>query len=128
MFGHYNGKIPVLILTGMASGLICGLLGAGGGIVTVFLLRALWGDRAESGGKDIFSATVAVMLPVCAFSAFLYSRTGALPLSYALPYVLPAVLGGLCGAWLLDKIDLSRVRLIFSLLVLYCGITLVARG
>lgn len=113
-----------LILGGLAAGFANGLLGAGGGIIIVWTLtKALEGTVKDS--KDIFANALAVMLPVSAMSAISYAARGSLPTDGILRFILPAVLGGVTGAFLLDRISAGAVKTLFSFLVILSGIIMV---
>lgn len=113
-----------LILGGLAAGFANGLLGAGGGIIIVWTLtKALEGAVKDS--KDIFANALAVMLPVSAMSAISYATHGSLPTDGILRFILPAVLGGVTGAFLLDRISADAVKILFGFLVILSGIIMV---
>ena len=64
------------------------------------------------------------MLPLSLLSSLLYLRTGAfsgIPFSFALPYFLGAVPGGVLGAYLLDRVKPKTAQLLFALLVVFGG-------
>lgn len=113
--------LPLLIFGGLGVGLLGGLLGAGGGILAVFVLgKVLRGTGAD--GKDIFANTVAIIIPLCVFSLIQYASKGAIPFREASPLILPALLGGAVGGWLLDKLKVDAVRTLFGILTLVSGI------
>ena len=68
--------------------------------------------------------TVAIM---SLSSLFLYMKNGAVSFSDISPTLLPAAIGGLCGAFLLDKIDTKWLNRIFAVLIIYAGATLIFR-
>ena len=109
---------------GVGAGFVNGLLGAGGGILIVLGLRLLYKNNAQNTHK-IFASTIAVMLPLSAFSAWQYAQKGGLPPVSFLGLVLPAVLGGITGALLLKKIAPKHLNRIFSLAILTAGILMV---
>ena len=115
--------IPVLLL-GSLSGLLIGLLGAGGGIPLVIGLRTLFGKKVANG-KSFYSTTLATMLPLSLYSAYQYAQStpldGALPLSAA----LASALGGAMGALLLSGISTRVLGRIFATVVLISGIFMV---
>lgn len=114
-----------LILGGLAAGVINGLLGAGGGVILVFLLRAALGPGAES--RDIYASALITTLPITLVSALRYGGAGALPLGEFLPLALPAVAGGIIGALLLDRIHPKITRRIFAALVIFSGAVMLLR-
>ena len=112
------------IWLGFWSGLINGLLGAGGGILLVRgAVRVL--PREYRDGRDVFANALCVMLPLSAVSAIAYVLRGSVHgLDFA-PFMLPALIGGVGGGLLLAVIDTRLLRLIFSALVVWSGITMI---
>lgn len=85
-----------LVLAGTGAGVVAGIFGAGGGMVLVPLLT-LTGALEE---KEVFSGSLAVILPIC-LTVLLISGLGR-PLAWreALPYLPGSALGGyLAGKW-----------------------------
>ncbi len=115
-----------IILYAILAGAVNGLLGTGGGVVLVLYLSKLF------KGKDgAFKAAIAITL-LCTFlmsasSALIYTLRGSVGLSDSLPYLLPALLGGLAGALIFSKIKPSVLNTVFSLLVLWAGIRMLIR-
>ncbi len=130
--GH---AVLFLIVLGAAAGFVNGLLGTGGGIVLVYVMRrytklyptqsALTSNKAQ---RDVYATALSVMLPVSVFSAFHYVRAGALDFSAFSPMLMPSVIGGVLGGWLLDKLRLSWLKRLFALLVLVSGILMIIRA
>ena len=126
--------LAVILLCGAGAGLINGLLGTGGGILLICLMRRLPPDRTpfspltpDAGDRDIYAAALAVMLPISIFSALRYARTGALDVAAFTPLILPSIAGGVLGGFLLDRLRVSWLRWLFSLLVLFSGIVMIVR-
>ena len=105
------------IAAGMLAGFLNGLLGAGGGILAVALL-----SRSGLARKEAHATALALMLPLTVISLVVYQLHGNLPLKQVWPFLVPALLGALAGAWLLKKTPLLWVRLLFGLLVLYSAV------
>lgn len=114
-----------LLLGGLSAGVINGLLGAGGGVILVFLLRAALGPGAER--RDVYASALITTLPITLVSAMRYGSAGALPLGEFLPLVLPAAVGGVLGALLLDRIHPQITRRIFAALVIFSGAVMLLR-
>ena len=113
----------VLALISAAGGFVNGLLGAGGGILFVFALSRLQKDDP----KDAFASTIAVILPISAISAYIYVSKGT-PIPDNLPiFILPAMAGGILGAFLLDKIKLTLLKKIFAALIVYSGVNMILK-
>jgi uncharacterized membrane protein YfcA len=117
------GYVLFLLLIGWCGGFLNGLLGAGGGILLVYGLRLLL--RREEEGREIFVTALAVMMPLSALSVWRYAQSGALSLQLLGVILLPAVAGGLFGAWLLPKISTRALSRLFSAVVLLSGILMV---
>lgn len=110
--------LPVLLIAGFSAGIINGLLGAGGGIVLIFVLAALL------DGRDVYANAIAVTLPITLLSTIRYAADGQLPISDFVPLLFPAAIGGIFGAWLLDRIDVSLTKKIFAALIIWSGINM----
>ena len=125
MYSHSTTRtaLPLLLIGGLATGLVNGLLGAGGGIVAVFVLVKVLGP-ALSDRRDVFANALAIILPLSVISVISYAFGGSMPSGELNLLVLPAVLGGLLGGILLDRIDPLWIQLIFSAIVLYSGIAM----
>lgn len=103
--------------SGMAAGLLNGLLGAGGGVVLVPLLLRV--HRLPE--KKAFATSLAIILPLTAVSALVYGLRGRLCWQAALPYGLGGIAGGfLAGKWL-ERLPTLWLRRGFGLLLMLAG-------
>ena len=114
--------IPILLLGGLA-GFLNGLLGAGGGIPLVVGLRCFFGKRVANG-RRFFVTALAVMLPLSLFSVYRYSMAAPLPLTLFGGMLLPALLGGAVGAWLVGRLSVGVLNRIFATVVALSGLLL----
>lgn len=114
-------KKKLFSLWGACAGLLSGMLGAGGGMVTVPILKTKMTE------KQAHATSVAVILPICIVSAIFYLQQGAVTLFDALPYLLWGVLGSIIGVILMKKLSGNILRKIFALLMLWAGIRLIIR-
>lgn len=122
------GRAAALFFCGVFAGVVNGLIGCGGGIIIVYALSHLYRDSVERDGRDVFASAVASVLPMSAVSTLIYLREGDL-LSAAEPrHIVPAVCGGIVGAYLLDRISVPWLRKIFAVLVIWAGASLILRG
>ena len=112
------------LMLGFLAGLLNGLLGAGGGIALVRGAERIL-PREYHDGRDIFANALAVMLPISAVSAIAYVLRGSVHGLEFSRFILPAVIGGAGGGLLLAVIDTRLLRLIFSALVVWSGITMI---
>lgn len=107
------------MLTGLATGLLNGLLGSGGGLVTVPLLR-----KAGARGPNAHATSIAIILPLSVVSAILYLQAGRVTPSAVLPFLPGGILGALVGGWLLPRMGTTLLRRAFALLLLWSGLRL----
>lgn len=76
--------------------------------------------------RDVLATSMAVMLPVSAVSLVLYFLRGLQPPTALLSAIwLPSLVGGVIGAWLLDRLPVRTVKILFALLVLVSGVRMV---
>lgn len=114
--------LPLLGI-GLLAGFLNGLLGAGGGIAVVMGLRMLFRKKPVNA-HSFYASAIAVMLPLSALSVWQYERGGHLPSASLWGLILPAVLGGALGAFLLPRIKPHVLNRIFATAVLISGIIL----
>ncbi len=130
MISNKNGYLAKLwwfVPATLAAGAVNGLLGAGGGVIMLYLVRAVLrmnGD-GEAVQKDTFASVVAIMLPVSIVSAISYAAKGNISMEEMQILTLPALVGGVIGAYLTDKLPSRVIRGIFAVLVIISGIRMV---
>ena len=105
-------------LAGLLAGIVNGIFGGAGGMVLIPAL-GLWTDLQQDA---VFPMSVSVMLPVCLLSLFLASRTGPLPWSEALPYLIGSTAGGILVGLLGRRIPVLWLHRIFGAMLLWGGI------
>lgn len=133
-FSSSKTRIAASGFIGFAAGMINALLGAAGGILLVYALPHLLKpgeslpvpfsrkEPPSMEGRDRMATAMSVMLPITLFSLFLYWMNGDLPsLSEMTWLILPSALGGLCGAWLLGRIQADFLRRLFAVIVIISG-------
>ncbi len=107
---------------GVLVGAINGMLGAGGGMIAVPMLKKL--------GLDIKTAhanAVAVILPITALSAILYIMRGHVDIVDAWSYIPTGVIGAGIGTVLMKKISPLWLKRIFGLFMVYAGVRLLVK-
>jgi uncharacterized membrane protein YfcA len=113
----------ILPVISFFAGGVNGFLGTGAGIVLVYLLTYL--NRGKSETKNNFAMTIALVIPMSAISLYFYIRGGNVDYELIRISVIPAMLGGILGAYLMDKINRRLLSLIFAVLVIYSGFRMV---
>ena len=107
-----------MVLAGFCAGAVNGLFGAGGGMVLVPLLSTLT-DLEE---RELFSSSIAIILPLCLVSLGFTAMHRGVDLSAALPYCLGGALGAIpAGLWG-HKIPSKWLHRGLGLLILWGGI------
>lgn len=103
-------------LPGFVAGILNGLLGAGGGMIIVPMLE-------KNGLKpaNAHATSIAVIVPLCMFSAAMYIYGKSINFSNALPFLPAGFIGAFAGAKLLPHIPDSALRRIFGAFMLYAA-------
>lgn len=118
--GKY-GAFALFCLFSFIAGGVNGLLGTGGGIIFVYMLSLL----TDNDPKDNFATTLCATLPISAVSAVIYFRNSNVDTELISRLALPAIMGGVLGAFLVDKINKKWLNVIFAVLVIYSGICMI---
>lgn len=108
-------------LIGFLSGIINGLLGAGGGMLAVPTLKT------QIEAQKAHATTVAIIMPMCLVSSVIYIMSGRVTINDALPYTPYGVVGALIGSVLLTKLKSKQLRIIFSLFMIWAGVRMLTR-
>lgn len=104
---------------GISIGLINGLLGAGGGMLTVPLLKNMGFEQKEAQENAI-----AVILPISVLSASLYLLRDYVNITDALPYIPTGLIGAVIGTIIIKKISPNLLKKLFGGFMIYAGIRL----
>ncbi len=107
-----------LLLAGLGAGAVNGLFGAGGGMVLVPLLSL---SHALSE-KEIFPASISIILPICLVSLAVTAWTGSIAWQEAMPYLAGSAIGGFCAGLWGEKIPVKWLHRGLGLLILWGGI------
>ena len=121
-----RNKFLLLIAGGFFGGIANGLLGAGGGIIMTFVLEKVLSEE-EYSRRDIFASVIAATLPISILSAVIYGVRGDIEAERFSVFLMPAVLGGLAGAYLLSRVSVVWLKKVFAVLVIWSGIYMAVR-
>ena len=110
---------PVLAIL---AGMINGLLGAGGGMLIVPLLK-----KCGLNQRSTHATSVCIILPICLLSAIIYLLKGKVTVSDALPYLPFSILGAVIGSLTLSKIKQNLLRKLFGGFMLWAAVQLLIR-
>lgn len=107
---------------GIAVGFVNALLGAGGGMLAVPILKSTGMEQ-----KDAHINSVAVIMPLSLISAVLYRRFRDVGFSDVSPYLVFGLLGALVGSALIKHIPNNILKKIFALFTVWAGLRLLLR-
>ena len=115
-------QLFVLVLIGIAAGILSGMFGIGGGIVIVPALVFFLGmTQHEAQGTSIGL----MLLPIGILAAWNYHKTGNLDIKAGLIIALTFVLGGYIGSKISLSIDEVQLKRIFGVLMFVVSIKLI---
>lgn len=110
-----------IIFGGMVTGLLNGLLGAGGGMAAVPVLKT------ELEPKLAHANSVCIILPICVISAINYLTDGRVAVYDVFPYLIWGLIGAAAGTLLLQKIKPVLLKKIFAAVMLWAGLRMIFR-
>jgi len=105
----------------LASGLVNGLFGSGGGTLLVPGMNKILGFETHKS----HASAVAVILPLSIVSAFIYSRGVSVDWMALVCVSVGGVLGGYIGAKLLNKLSDARLHKLFGLFMIAAAIRMI---
>ncbi len=107
-----------IILFGTLIGLINGFFGGGGGMIVVPLLNKMFGlEQKKAQATALF-----VILPISLVSTIVYMCFHSIDFAKGWPVILGIVLGGIGGAFLLNKLKNNVIKGIFIFMMALGGI------
>ncbi len=111
-------KWIIIIFSGMLIGFINGFFGGGGGMISVPLLEKV----LKIDNKKSHATAMAVIFPLSIVSAIIYGLNTQIDWLNLLYVTIGVSLGGILGAFLLNKLNNKVIRIIFVLVMLSAGI------
>ncbi len=117
MSKHLGLHPAYVIIVGGAAGFVCGLLGAGGGLLLIPLLR-----HSHLPQTHLHATCMAAILPLSLLSGWLYLGGGHLSPTDVLPYLAGGLVGAVAGGLLLSRMDNMLLRRIFAVFLIYAGL------
>jgi uncharacterized protein len=122
------GYIPVNTGWGMGvgvgAGVISGMLGVGGGVVMVPAMNLLMRVPVKAAvGTSTFMVGITSVA-----TAFVFYSQGFIDPTLVVPAIIGVFLGGQIGSRLTRRIRAQRLALLFSLILLYLGVSLLFRA
>ncbi len=115
-------KRLITAAAGLGIGIVNGVLGAGGGMIAVPILKKLGLEQ-----KEAHANAVAIILPISILSAVLYLVKDYVNLSNSFAYIPTGVLGAVAGTYILRKISPVWLKRIFGGFMVYAGARLLLK-
>ncbi len=112
-------KLSKNLFFGGITGLLNGLLGAGGGMIAVPVLRK------QMEIKESHATSIAIILPMSIASSISYILKGSVKISEALPYIPGGLIGAFVGIMLMKRVKPVIVKKLFALVMLWAGVRMV---
>ena len=117
--------ILILVLIGIAAGVLSGFVGVGGGIIIVPALMFFLGlGQLQAQGTSLFI----ILLPVGFLAVLNYYKQGQINWGYGLVVALAFVVGGYLGSKLSLKMSPHLVKFVFGLFMLLISVKLIVSG
>lgn len=115
-------EIIILILIGLAAGVLSGMFGVGGGIIIVPALVFFVGmSQHQAQGTSLGL----MLLPIGILAAYNYYNSGNLDIKAGLIIALAFVVGGYFGSKLSLSLDQLMLKRIFGVLMLLVAIRMI---
>ena len=117
--------IIILILIGIAAGILSGFVGIGGGVVIVPALIYFFGmTQMQAQGTSLF-----LMLPPIGILAVMnYYKTGNVNIWYGIIIAGTFVIGGYFGSKISLRLSPNLVKIIFGTFMLYVAFKMIVSG
>lgn len=109
-----------MYLYGISIGFINALLGAGGGMIAVPILKNLGASQ-----KKAQATALCIILPLSLVTSVIYLLKGYITFNDAVPYIIPGFFGAILGSSLLSRISNNILKKIFAVFMLWAGIRMI---
>jgi len=119
---HMTGEtIALLIVVGLAAGMLSGLVGVGGGIIIVPALVFFLGfSQLQAQGTSLGL----LLLPVGIFAVINYYKAGHIDIGVVVVMSISFIAGGWIGSKLALRLDQETVKKIFAIVLFYTAFRL----
>jgi uncharacterized protein len=118
------GEIVIVLVLGLAAGILGGFVGVGGGVLIVPVLVLLLGFEQHMA---VGTSLGALLPPVGILGAYEYYRHGQLNVTYALLLGIGLLIGAYIGAVYAVKMPALALRRVFAVFLLITSIRMLFR-
>lgn len=117
--------ITILVIIGLAAGILSGLIGVGGGIIIVPALVFFLGlSQKEASGTSLFILS----MPVVILGVMNYWKAGQVNWKYGIVIAGSFLIGGYVGSKFAAKISPAVIKVIFGVIMLYVAFVMIRSG
>ena len=109
-------------LSGLCIGAINSLLGAGGGLLAVPVLKKQGLSQQQAQASSVF-----IIFPLTLLSTLLYLKSGYFSPADAFIFLPGGIAGAVAGGILLKKIPSTLLKITFSLFMIYAGVRMILK-
>lgn len=109
--------IPILIISGLISGIIAGM-GVGGGSILVPILAVF----TTLSQQEIQGINLVVFIPASIAALWVHKKNNNVDFSLAKPIIIYGIIGAAAGAFIALSLDAALLRKIFAVFILIIGI------
>ncbi len=115
-------ELIILLLVGLAAGILGGMMGVGGGIIVIPALMFFLGLTQ----KEAIATSVAFMLAPTGLLAFInYYKAGLVNVKYAVILTIAFFVGAYFGSTWAIKMPVETLKKLFGILLLLVGFKLI---
>lgn len=108
-------------ITGLITGIISGLFGAGGGMILLPAFTFI--NKLDE--KEARSTSIFCMLPIVAISCIIYGKNKYLDWNIGIKSAIGGIIGAIIGSILLKKLDNQVLKILFTVFLLFVSIRMV---
>ena len=116
-----NPKLLPVILVGLLGGLLSGVFGVGGGIIMVPLF-VFWLGLEQ---RRAIATSLVAIVPIALAGMLGYAAGGAVDWQAGLALGIGGVVGGQLGVWLLPRVPVRILQVLFAAILIYSAFRLV---
>ena len=107
-----------LFSIGFITGIVNGLLGAGGGTLIVPALVFLLGIEDHKA----HATAISIILPITLVSSLVYLQNKIIDIPLTINIAIGSTTGGIIGAYFLNKLSIPLLRKIFGIIMLIASV------
>jgi uncharacterized membrane protein YfcA len=116
-------RLPLIILVGLAAGLLAGIFGVGGGIIVVPLLMWMGFDRHSA-----HATSLTAIVPIALAGAVAFGIGGAVDPVVGVAIGLGGLVGSAIGASVMHRSSPKTLTIVFACVLLLAGVRMVLGG